>query len=130
MYARAALDQLVIATLFGSDFRPRHQITTNGLTSRARVSPDGKYAAFTEFVTGHSHTVADMSTATFLLDTATGANSSNVEEFETWKDGQLYEAPEFNFWVSRLLRVAIESTPRSKTVAEYIWRRTMLHPAS
>ena len=90
--------QLVTATLFGSDFRPRHQLTTNGIISRARVSPDGKYAAFTVFVTGHSYTDADMSTATFLLDTATGANLGNLEEFETWKDGQLYQAPEFNFW--------------------------------
>jgi hypothetical protein len=90
--------QLVTVKLFGSDFKPRHQLTTNGIISRARVSPDGKYAAFTVFVTGHSYTDADMSTATFLLDTSTGANLGNLEEFETWKDGQLYQAPEFNFW--------------------------------
>ena len=97
-YTRPDFDQLVAATLFGSDFKPRHQFTTNGLISRARVSPDGKYAAFSVFVTGHSYTDADMSTATFLLDTATGASLGNLEEFETWKDGQLYQAPEFNFW--------------------------------
>ena len=98
MYDRADLAQLVTVTLFGSDFKPRHQLTTNGLISRARVSPDGKYAAFTVFLTGHSYMDANMSTATVLLDTATGANLGNLEEFETWKDGQLYEAPEFNFW--------------------------------
>ena len=98
MYDRSDLAQLVTVTLFGSDFKPRHQLTTNGLISRARVSPDGKYAAFTVFLTGHSYTDADMSTATVLLDTATGANLGNLEEFETWKDGQLYQAPEFNFW--------------------------------
>ena len=98
MNEAAGLDNLVSVTLFGSDFQPRHQFTTEGILSRARVSPDGKYAAFTVFLTGHSYADSDLSTATFLLDTATGVNLGNLEEFETWKDGQLYEAPEFNFW--------------------------------
>ena len=98
MYDRADLAQLVTVTLFDSDFKASHQLTTNGLISRARVSPDGKYAAFTVFVTGHSYMDADMSTATVLIETATGTNLGNLEEFETWKDGQLYQAPEFNFW--------------------------------
>jgi len=90
--------QQVSVTLFGSDFKPRHQFTAEGLLSRARVSPDGKYAAFTVFVTGHSYNDANMSTATILVDTATGVSLGNLEEFETWKDGYLYQAPEFNFW--------------------------------
>jgi hypothetical protein len=98
MYDASGLAQLVSVTLFGSDFKPRHQFTTEGILSRARVSPDGRYAAFTVFLTGHSYTDANMSTATFLLDTATGTTLGNLEEFETWKDGQLYQAPEFNFW--------------------------------
>ena len=88
----------VQVTLFGSDFQPRHQFMVEGIPSRTRVSPDGKYAVFTVFVTGHSYMDANMSTATVLLDTATGENLGNLEEFETWKDGQLFEAPEFNFW--------------------------------
>jgi Tol biopolymer transport system component len=40
----------------------------------------------------------NMSTATILLDTATGASLGNLEEFETWKDGKLFRAPQFNFW--------------------------------
>ena len=89
---------LVSVTLFGSDFQPRHQLSTEGILSRARISPDGKFAAYTVFVTGHSYEDVDMSTATVLLDTATGESLGNLEEFETWKDGQLYQAPEFNFW--------------------------------
>jgi hypothetical protein len=88
----------VQAVLFGSDFRPLHQFTVEGIPSRTRVSPDGKYAAFTVFVTGHSYNDPNMSTATVLLDTATGAKLGNLEEFEVWKDGQVYDAPEFNFW--------------------------------
>jgi hypothetical protein len=88
----------VWVTLFGPDFQPKHQLTVEGVLSRARVSPDGKYAAFTVFVTGHSYEDVNMSTATVLLDTATGASLGNLEEFETWKDGRVYQAPEFNFW--------------------------------
>ena len=89
---------LVRVTLFGSDFKPRHEFPIEGVLSRTRVSPDGKYAAFTVFITGHSYNDVNMSTATILLDTVTGANLGNLEEFETWKDGRLYQAPEFNFW--------------------------------
>jgi dipeptidyl aminopeptidase/acylaminoacyl peptidase len=85
-------------SLLGADFQPRHQITAEGIPSRARVSPDGKYAAYTVFLTGHSYNDPNMSTATVLLNTATGASLGNLEEFETWKDGQVYDAPEFNFW--------------------------------
>jgi len=88
----------VWVTLFGSDFQPRHQFTIDGSPSRARLSPDGKYAAFTIFVTGHSYNDVNMSTATILLDTNTGASLGNLEEFETWKDGKLFQAPQLNFW--------------------------------
>ena len=88
----------VWVTLFGADFQPRQQFTIDGSPSRARVSPDGKYAAYTVFVTGHSYADVNMSTATILLDTASGASLGNLEEFEIWKDGKLYQAPNFNFW--------------------------------
>jgi Tol biopolymer transport system component len=84
--------------LFGPDFQPRYQFPVEGILSRARVSPDGKYAAYTVFVTGHSYQDVNMSTATVLLDTASGETLGNLEEFEVWKDGQLFRAPEFNFW--------------------------------
>lgn len=93
-----ASSDFVWVTVFGKDFQPRHQFTTEGVISRTRVSPDGKYAAFTVFVSGHSYDDANMSTATVLLDTATGETLGNLEEFEAWKDGAHYQAPEFNFW--------------------------------
>jgi Tol biopolymer transport system component len=100
--SRAAQNPLahipVSVTLFGSDFKPRTQFTIDGSPSRARVSPDGRYAVFTVFVTGHSYMDAGMSTATILVDTATGASLGNLEEFQTWKDGKIFQAPDFNFW--------------------------------
>lgn len=94
----SAPDTRVQVTLFGQDFRPRHQFTMEGIPTRTRVSPNGKYAVFTIFISGHSYQDSNMSTATIFLDTATGANLGNLEDFEVWKDGQLYDAPEFNFW--------------------------------
>ena len=97
--AQDPLAPLVVwVTLFGSDFTPRHKFPIDGILSRARVSPDGKYAAFTVFVNGHSYSDPDMSTTTVLLDAVSGASLGNLEEFETWKDGKLYQAPNFNFW--------------------------------
>jgi Tol biopolymer transport system component len=88
----------VIATLFDSNFQPKHTLAIDGSPSRARVAPDGRYAAFTVFVTGHSYNDANLSVATIILDTNTGASLGNLEEFETLKDGQHFEAIEFNFW--------------------------------
>lgn len=90
--------ETVRVTLFGADFQPRHTLTVEGYPTRARVAPDGRYAAFTVFVTGHSYNDANMSTATILLDTASGANLGNLEEFTVWRDGQQFQAPDFNFW--------------------------------
>src|SRR5687767_8044582 len=67
MNVSAGLEHQVSVILFGSDFKPRHQFTTEGILSRARVSPDGKYAAFTVFIGSHSYADSDLSTATFLL---------------------------------------------------------------
>src|SRR5262249_44014043 len=50
-----------VATLFDADFRPLSTVRTDGIPSRARISPDGRYAAFTTFVTGHSYSDAQLS---------------------------------------------------------------------
>jgi hypothetical protein len=88
----------VWVTSFGSDFKPRDRFPVDGVLSRVRVSPDGKYAAYTVFVTGHSYSDPSMSTATVLLEASTGASLGNLEEFETWKDGKRFQAPQLNFW--------------------------------
>ena len=69
----------IFVTLFGPDFQPRQQSTIEGVLSRARVSPDGKYAAYTVFITGHSYEDANMSTATVLLDAASGASLAGCD---------------------------------------------------
>src|SRR5436190_4906528 len=52
------------------DFQTRHVVPLNGSPSRARISPDGRYASSTVFVTGHSYADGHFSTETILYDTS------------------------------------------------------------
>jgi len=87
-----------IATLVDVTFRPLFSVRTDGIPTRARISPDGRYAAFTVFVTGHSYADAQLSTATLLVDIAKRATLANLEEFDVLQDGSPVRSPDFNYW--------------------------------
>jgi hypothetical protein len=87
-----------VATLVDASFQPLSSVRTDGIPTRARISPDGRYAAFTVFVTGHSYADTQMSTATLLLDAATGASLGNLEEFKVLQDGNVVKSLDFNYW--------------------------------
>jgi hypothetical protein len=87
------------AVLFGPDLEPRHRLPLAGLPSRARLSPDGRYAAMTVFVTGDSYaSPGAFSTRTTLVDAASGAVLGDLEQFAVTRDGERIHAPDFNFW--------------------------------
>ena len=87
------------AVLFDAAFRPRHRVPLNGIPSRTRVSPDGRHAAITVFVSGHSYADSLFSTETSIVDTDTGALVvANMEELPVVRDGQPFHALDFNFW--------------------------------
>lgn len=86
------------AYTFGSDFAIRHTLSLNGLPSRSRVSPDGRWGAITTFIAGHSYSDGSFSTKTVLIDLATGAELGNLEDFTVLRDGQPFKAIDFNFW--------------------------------
>ncbi|MER5887960.1 TolB-like translocation protein [Streptomyces sp. NPDC001941] len=69
-----------------------------GIPSRARVSPSGRFAAWTVFVGGDSYAGTNFSTRTAVLDTRTGRLTSSLEEFEVVKDGRIHHAADTNFW--------------------------------
>ncbi len=92
------LSAQTVATLVDSNFQPVTTFRTDGIPTRARISPDGRYAAFTVFVTGHSYTDVQMSTATFLLNIEQGKIIANLEEFKVFKDGNEIKALDFNYW--------------------------------
>jgi dipeptidyl aminopeptidase/acylaminoacyl peptidase len=87
-----------IATLVDATFRPLFSVRTDGIPTRARISPDGRHAAFTVFVTGHSYADAQLSTTTLLVDIANRATLANLEEFEVLQDGSAIKSPDFNYW--------------------------------
>jgi hypothetical protein len=83
--------------VFDDRFQAGRTFAQPGLTSRARVSADGRYAASTVFVTGHSYNTPGFSTNTVITDVATGA-SVDLERFTVSRDGQRISSPDFNFW--------------------------------
>jgi hypothetical protein len=84
--------------IFGADFEPRYSFPLIGLPSRARISSNGHYAATTIFVTGHSYNEGGFSTQTTIRDTASGSVIADLEQFTVWRNGALFQAPDFNFW--------------------------------
>jgi hypothetical protein len=69
-----------------------------GAPSRVRVSPDGRWAGITVFVTGHSYADLDFSTQTNIVDLRTGEILPDLEQFTVRKDGDVVTAIDRNYW--------------------------------
>ncbi|MEO5926149.1 MAG: hypothetical protein ABIR70_20170 [Bryobacteraceae bacterium] len=86
------------ADIFDAGFKKLFSIPLSGIPSRTRVSPNGRLAAVTVFVTGHGYDSVDFTTQTSLIDTTTGKIVADMESFTVSKDGQPFTAKDFNFW--------------------------------
>jgi hypothetical protein len=87
------------ATVFDSSLQPLNTFELAGVPSRARVSADGRYGAVTVFVNGHAYVGSGgFSTATTIVDMRSGEPLENLESFEVTKDGEPFDAADFNFW--------------------------------
>ena len=85
--------------VFDGSFQPLHTLPLNGVPSRARLSRDGRRAAVTVFVSGHSYAEEGFSTETSIIDTYTGERVvRNLEEFEVRQGATPLRAVDFNFW--------------------------------
>jgi hypothetical protein len=82
----------------GDDLQPQHEFPLDGIPSRARLSPDGRRAAMTVFVSGHSYADGGFSTQTTIFDTGTGEQLAELEQFRVERDGQPFAALDFNYW--------------------------------
>ncbi|MGQ4437773.1 MULTISPECIES: TolB family protein [unclassified Streptomyces] len=69
-----------------------------GIPSRARVSPTGRFAAWTAFVGGDSYAGTNFSTRAAIVDTRTGTLIPTLESFRIVKDGHVHHAADVNFW--------------------------------
>lgn len=88
------------ASVFDSKLRKLNSISLTGLPSRARVSADGRYGAMTVFVSGDAYLESSVafSTRTYLLEMASGKTIGQLEQFDVSKDGERFDAADFNFW--------------------------------
>lgn len=86
------------ALLLDADLRTRRTFPLAGTPSRARVSPSGRFAAWTVFVSGESYASAFFSTRTSILDTRTMRLTPSLETFTIIKGGRKYHASDINFW--------------------------------
>jgi hypothetical protein len=86
------------AESFGGDFRAGPVFKLAGAPSRTRVSPSGRLAASTVFITGDSYNSGGFSTRTTLFDLAAGKVLGDLEDFNVEKDGRPFKNQDFNFW--------------------------------
>ena len=85
--------------VFDGAFEPLHRLPLHGVPSRVRLAPDGRLAAVTVFVSGHSYLDEGFSTETSIVDTYSGERRiANLEELRVYRDGAPFRAVDFNFW--------------------------------
>jgi hypothetical protein len=86
------------AVTFDAALQPRHRIELSGIPSRVRLSPDGRLAGITVFVSGHGYSNAEFSTSTTLLDVQSGMMVADLEQFAVTRDRKPFANADFNFW--------------------------------
>ncbi|GAA2132840.1 TolB-like translocation protein [Actinomadura napierensis] len=95
---RAGLTPSYEAVVVDASLREHRRYDGTGIPSRTRVSPSGRMAAWTVFVSGDSYGGTNFSTRTSLLDTRTGRLVPSLEEYGVIKDGAPYRSADVNFW--------------------------------
>ena len=94
---RAKIHPPAIGILFDAEFHTLHTLDLAGVPSRARISPDGRYAVTTVFTTGDSYT-SGASTRTTIFDAESGATVEELERFAITREGKPFREVDFNFW--------------------------------
>jgi hypothetical protein len=84
--------------IFDNNFKVLHTFPLLGLPSRARLSPDGHWAVMTVFVSGDNYASASFSTRTSFIDTSTGKNLGNLEQFHVTDNGKTVKDANQNYW--------------------------------
>lgn len=88
-----------VALIFDHSFSIVGELPLAGTPSRTQVSPRGRYAAATVFVTGHSYADGSFSTQTSIADLEAGTwLVEDLETFTVRRNGRLFQAIDFNFW--------------------------------
>lgn len=85
------------ATVLDDRFAKVRALDLSGIASRARLSRDGRFAATTSFISGHSYASASFSTQTTITDVDRRA-SSNVEDYALVHRGKVIKPTDRNVW--------------------------------
>ncbi|MCW2984255.1 MAG: hypothetical protein JWR63_1825 [Conexibacter sp.] len=87
------------ARFFDARQKVTGKVSMPGSPSRARVSPDGRYAASTTFVGGDGYAnPGAFSTRTRVYDVAAAKSLGDLEDYKVVQDGKTLEQRDFNFW--------------------------------
>ncbi|MDG4826372.1 hypothetical protein O7635_31360 [Asanoa sp. WMMD1127] len=86
------------AVVLDRNLAPVRSVDIPGLPNRARVSPSGRFVAWTTFVGGDSYNSGGFSTRTGILDTSGGTLVASLEEFTALRDGAPVRSVDRNFW--------------------------------
>jgi hypothetical protein len=88
------------AIVYGPGRRPLRRFSIPGVPDRARVSPDGRYAGFTAFLSGHTYSagVRSFSTHTAIVDMRAGKPLFNLDQLDVTRDDEPFERADANFW--------------------------------
>jgi hypothetical protein len=88
------------ATLLDARLKPTHQIELAGVPSRARISPDGRWAGTTAFVVGHAYAApGQFSTVASIIDVGSGQVVGSLEkDFHVTVDGKPFAPRDRNYW--------------------------------
>jgi hypothetical protein len=87
------------ARFFDAGQRVTGKVSLPGVPSRARVSPDGRFASSTTFVGGDGYTnPGAFSTRTRVYDVVAGKSLGDLEGYEVTRDGKAIDEQDLNFW--------------------------------
>lgn len=86
------------ALVVDADLRVRATLPLTGPPSRARVSRDGQWGAFTVFEQGHSYADDTFSTRTTIVDMTSGRPQPDLESFTVWQDERQVKRADVNYW--------------------------------
>jgi hypothetical protein len=86
--------------VYGPGRTPLRRFSIPGVPDRARVSPDGRHAGFTDFLSGHTYSagVRAFSTHTAIVDMRAGKPLFDLDQLEVTRDGEPFERADANFW--------------------------------
>ncbi|WP_194921685.1 TolB family protein [Catenulispora rubra] len=98
LQSEGSLMSQAYAEVYDSSLKQIKKVAIAGTPNRARLSADGRMAAWTIFVYGDSYTTPGASTRASMLDLKTGQYVDSLENFNAYVDGSLYKAVDINFW--------------------------------